>query len=328
VCRQGGRGTAVNRVLLARAVVRVLAVDERRWSDPDWLARALGWVDDRLAELGLARAGDVEQPHVRPWATVLRVPTGAGPVWFKATAFAYEVGTVARLAAHRPEVVPPLLAADPAAGWMLMADGGESLRTVSAREGSLDRWLDVLARYADLQLALADEVPGLLALGVPDRRLATLPAGYARLMDEIDAEPRFRAAAPMVADLADELSGYGLPEVLQHDDLHDGQVFLRAGRHLILDWGDACISHPFFTLSVTMEGMLAWGLDDVEDSLDTAPFRDAYLAPWAERFDGDLVAAVKPALRLGWACRAVNGHIPGDDRSTSARLRMFLDGRA
>jgi hypothetical protein len=305
-----------------------VGVDEKRWRDPAWLARAVGWVDDRLGDLGLARSGAVEQPHVRPWATVLRIPTGAGPVWFKATTFAYEAGIVERLAARRPEVVPPLLAADPAAGWMLMADGGESLRTVTAREGSLDRWLDVLPRYADLQLTLAGDVPGLLALGVPDRRAATLPAAYEQLMDEIDAEPRFRAAAPMVADLAGELSAFGLPEVLQHDDLHDGQVFVRDGRHLILDWGDACVSHPFFTLSVTLEGQLAWGLDDVEDSVDTAPFRDAYLAPWAERFEGDLVAAVKPALRLGWACRAINGHVPGDDSSTLNRLRMFLDGRA
>jgi hypothetical protein len=304
----------------------VLRVDEMRWRDPRWLLTVLTWVDDRLGERGLARTGDVAQPHVRPWATVLRIPTGAGPVWFKASTFAYEAGIVSRLADHRPEVVPPLLAADPVTGWMLMSDGGESLRTVSAREGGLDRWLDVLPRYADLQLALAGEVPELLAIGVPDRRLATLPAAYERLMDEIEAEPRFRAAAPRVAELAEELAAYGLPEVLQHDDLHDAQVFLRDDRHLILDWGDACVSHPFFTLSVTLEGMLAWGLEDVERSLDTTPFRDAYLAPWSARFDGDLAAAVKPALRLGWACRAINGHVPGGEKSTEARLRMFLDG--
>jgi hypothetical protein len=31
-------------------------------------------------------------------------------------------------------------------------------------------------------------------------------------------------------------------------------------------------------------------------------------------------------MRLGWACRAVNGHVPGDERGTVTRLRMFLDG--
>jgi len=129
-----------------------------------------------------------------------------------------------------------------------------------------------------------------------------------------------------VTDLCAELAAYGLPELLQHDDLHDGQVFVRDGHHRVLDWGDACVSHPFFTLSVTLEGVLAWGLDDVANSVDTAPFRDAYLAPFAERFDGDLAAATTTALRLGWAARAVNGHVPGDNEHTFTRLRMFLDG--
>lgn len=47
-----------------------------------WLARAHAWIDARLAALGLARAGDIEQPHVTMWSTVLRVPTQGGPVWF------------------------------------------------------------------------------------------------------------------------------------------------------------------------------------------------------------------------------------------------------
>jgi hypothetical protein len=86
------------------------------------------------------------------------------------------------------------------------------------------------------------------------------------------------------------------------------------------------VSHPFFTLSVTLQGVIAWGLDDVERSEDLGPYRDAYLAPYAERCGGDLVRATDVAMRLGWACRAVNGHVPGDERGTVTRLRMFLDG--
>jgi hypothetical protein len=260
---------------------------------------------------------------------VLRVPTRSGDVWFKATAarLRHEAALVCWIASRRPDAVPPPLAADTETGWMLMADAGEPLRAVIARERSLDRWYDVLPRYAGVQLDLADAVDELLALGVPDMRLATVPAAYEWLLDRIGANGRFRAAAPMVADLCAELASYGLPELLQHDDLHDGQVFVRDGRHLLLDWGDACVSHPFFTLSVTLEGVLAWGPDDIENSVDIAPFRDAYLAPYRQRFDGDLVAATTVALRLGWVCRAVNGHVDGDEERTFTRLRMFLDGR-
>ncbi|SCL53742.1 hypothetical protein GA0070604_2843 [Micromonospora eburnea] len=300
-----------------------------RWRDPEWLTRVQDWIDERLGELAVTRTGPPVQPHVYPWSTVLRVPTDRGDVWFKANTetLRHEGDVVRRIAARRPDVVPPLLAADSAAGWMLMADAGETLRVVTQREQSLDRWRDVLPLYAGVQLDLAEDVDDLLALGVPDLRLATLPKAYERLVDEVGADRRFHDAAPMVADLCEELAGYGLPELLQHDDLHDGQVFVRDGRHLVMDWGDACVSHPFFTLSVTLEGGLAWGLEDVWNSVDTAPFRDAYLAPYAERFAGDLVAAARVALRLGWVCRAVNGHMPGDEERTLTRLRMFRDGR-
>ena len=103
---------------------------------------------------------------------------------------------------------------------------------------------------------------------------------------------------------------------------------MRDGRNLVLDWGDSCVSHPFLSLSVTLEGVIAWGLDDVEDSVDTAPYRDAYLAPFAERYDGDLAAACEIAMRLGWVCRAVNGHLDSETAHTHTRLRMWLDGRA
>jgi hypothetical protein len=304
-------------------------MDAQRWHDPDWLARVHDWIAGRLGELSLTRSGAVEQSHVQPWSTVLRIPTTGGDVWFKATAesLRHEAALVERLAARRPDVLPSLLAVDTANGWTLMGDAGETLRAVTARERSLDRWCDVLPRYAGVQLDLAADVDDLVALGVPDLRLAALPAAYEWLVDVIGAERRFRAAAPMVADLCGELAAYGLPELLQHDDLHDGQIFVRDGRYLLLDWGDACVSHPFFSLSVALEGVLSWGLDDVENSVDTAVFRDAYLVPYAERFPGDLVAATGPALRLGWVCRAINGHVAGDDDATRTRLRMFLDGR-
>ena len=100
------------------------------WEDPAWVARAHGWIADRLGELGLTRTGEIEQPHVRDWSTVMRVPTDAGDLWFKANTavLAYEAGLVSLLAQRRPDVVPPLLAWDAGNGWMLMADAGTMLR--------------------------------------------------------------------------------------------------------------------------------------------------------------------------------------------------------
>jgi hypothetical protein len=57
---------------------------EQKWREPGFVEAATAWVDARLADLGRLRTGEPEQPHVTDWSTVLRVPTDAGDVWFKA----------------------------------------------------------------------------------------------------------------------------------------------------------------------------------------------------------------------------------------------------
>jgi hypothetical protein len=298
------------------------------WLDPVWKGSAHLWIERQLSTLGITRTGEIEQPHVRVWSTVMRIPTDSGTVWFKANmdALRHEAAVAETLSEHQPDLVPPLLAVDRDRGWMLMPDAGETLRDVIARERSLDRWFDVLPRYARLQLDCASDVEGLLAEGVPDLRLPALPGRYQQLVEHVDVGDRFRDATAYVGELCEQLAAYGIAETIQHDDLHDAQVFVRDDRQQVMDWGDACISHPFCTLSVTLEGVIAWGLDDETNAVDVTPYRDAYLEPFTAEYGTDLSAATDIALRLGWACRAVNGHIPGDDDPTRARLRMFLDG--
>ena len=303
-----------------------------RWRDPAFLDAAHAWIAARLVEDDRAVVGTIEQPHVTDWSTVMRVPTADGPVWFKANdeSMRHEVAVTALLAPLSAGRVPVPLAGDTQTGWLLMADAGPRLRDVVPQERSLQRWHDVLEAYARIQLACEDEVDALLAAGLPDRRLPTLPEAYDALLAQLgDVDPRLPDAGA-IADLCEQLAAFGVRETVQHDDLHDGQVFLGDGVHQVLDWGDACVSHPFFTLSVTLEGVIAWGVDDEEGSEDLEPYLAAYLRPYAERYpltEADLREAAAVAMRLGWICRAVNGHLPQDPGQTHTRLRMFLDGR-
>jgi hypothetical protein len=306
------------------------------WTDPLWLAEAREWISEQVARLGLGAVGVIDQVHVQPWSTVMRVPTERGDVYFKAntTALQHEAAVVTFLAAHRPDCVPAPLAVDLERGWMLMIDAGERLRGIVQRERDLSCWLEILPLYAGVQIDLADDAGELVALGAPDLRLSTLPSRFEQLLEDLvelpaDDRRRLDRSVSWVREKCVELAGYGLTETIQHDDFHDGQVYVRDGRYLLLDWGDACVSHAFFSLAVTLGGVLSWGLDDVQDSVDVGPFRDAYLepfAPLAER--ADLEAACAIAMRLGWVCRAVNAHLTGSEAGdTHARLRMFLDGR-
>ncbi|HVN61272.1 MAG TPA: hypothetical protein VMT59_08400 [Gaiellaceae bacterium] len=258
-----------------------------QWNDAAWLAEAHAWI---LAELGDAVTGPIEQPHVRAWSTVLRVPTDGGPVWFKANmpVLSREAAIVSVLARRRPDCVPELLAADLERGWMLQADGGTRLR-----EAGVDAacWKDVLPLYAGLQLDTAEDRTALLEAGAPDRTLAVLPTLYDELVAGESAE--LCALTPRVEELCAELAGLGLPETVQHDDLHDGQIFVRDGRYRFFDWAEACVSHPFFTMTVTLQ-----------DGLER--FRDAYLEPWTRIAPREeLEAAFPTALVLGGICRAL-----------------------
>jgi Phosphotransferase enzyme family len=315
------------------------------WTEPDWLESVHDWIRSQLERLGLEPAGEIEQPHIRPWSTVLRVPTDGGDVWFKASmpTQAFEVAVVETLAVRRPDLVPRLLAADLKRGWMLQGDGGTRLREILEQTGDFDVWLEILPLYAQLQMDVAVDRDRLLAAGVPDRLLASLPGQFEQVLTDAEAletltqdeRRRLAALAPRIEAECRELAAYGLPETIQHDDLHDGQVFVRDGRFLFFDWGDACVSHPFYTLVVTL-AVLAHRLELDHDAPELDRFRDAYLEPWTRfRPRGELEQAYPLAYRLGVLCRGLTWRsvvavLPQPLRDDEAdavpeRLRMLLE---
>ena len=101
------------------------SVSELPWTSPEWLSEATAWIRER-ADV----AGDIEQPHVRWWSTVLRVPTTDGDLYFKAVSaiHVFEAALTGLLAELQPRRVPELVAMDAKRGWMLMRDGGTRLR--------------------------------------------------------------------------------------------------------------------------------------------------------------------------------------------------------
>jgi hypothetical protein len=177
------------------------------WGSAAWRSLAGEWVDARLADAGRRRTGPVEQPHLRPWATVLRVPvdgggTGGpggtgGTVWMKAAGpgTAFEAGLCDLLARVVPDRVLVPLATDPGRGWMLLPDGGPPLGERLDGAALADEMVAALVAYGRLQLDLAPHVDEMLALGVADMRPAAMPGRYAEAV----------AATGTPADLAPTL---------------------------------------------------------------------------------------------------------------------------
>ena len=287
------------------------------WAGASWRAEALAWIDEQLDRLGRPRTGDVAQPHLRPWSTVMTVPTQAGTVWFKASGpgTAYEPRLLLALAGWDTPMLLSPLAVDPARAWMLLPDGGMRLRDRLEGGAGVDEWLRILPAYASLQRGLADRSAALIELGVPDLGPAVMPGLFARLMEDPEAglddadRDRLHHLLPEYVAWCATLAASGIESSLQHDDLHDGNVFVApagAGSAVddrIFDWGDAVVAHPFGTLLATLRSIASRDAD--LDRTELLRLRDAYLEPWtAEQPRPALNETVAVALRVGAVGRA------------------------
>jgi hypothetical protein len=235
----------------------------------------------------------------RAWATTLRVTVGGATLWFKACqpVQAFEPRLTAELARRWPDRLPRVLGFDEARAWLLTADAGAAIGTLG---NDPEIWLRALPRYAELQLGEAARAGEHLALGVPDLRLERLPGEFDRLLQaDLPLGPtalaRLRAFAPRFRLLCEDLAGAGVGPSIQHDDLHVNGLFVRDGELRFLDWGDASIAPPFFSLVVTF-----WFLERqnglARDDPWFARLRDAYLEPWG---GSDLREAFALAFRIG-----------------------------
>ena len=237
------------------------------------------WLRERVQP-----AGAIELAHERPWSTVYRVPVEGGVVWFKACneVQAFEPRLSAELHSRWPGLVGEVLAYDEGNAWLLLADAGDLIGPAT------EPWLELLPRYAELQRGEAEHASEHLANRVPGLAVATLPERYAELLEhdlpvELPRETHFE-------QLCDELAAAGLPETIQHDDLHRNNVYERNGRLRLLDWGDSSVSHPFFSLVVTFR-LVA----------ESSRLRDAYLEPWG----AGLEQVFELALRVGAVAYAI-----------------------
>lgn len=289
------------------------------WEQPDWQAEAHAWIRSTLAKNDLQLTGEIEQPHIRPWSTVMNIPSNTGILYFKASAsvFAHETALTNYLAKFRPQLFPELIAVDPERSWMLMRDSGTPLRHFVRTDKSIERWQKVMPLYVDLQKDLTPHIDDLLALGVIDRRLVKLPALFETLIaDEesmlLDTEDslttkeysRLKRSIPEFTALCEKLASYGIPETIHHDDFHDANIFIKDEQVIFTDWGESAVTHPFFTLVVIMRSV------DNSFGMDFSPqselVRDMYLEHWTSYAPLEqLRSIVQLAQRIGYVNRAL-----------------------
>ena len=266
------------------------------WYNPDWQKQAHEWIRAEAQRNSIQLTGEIEQNHAYAWSTVMRVPSSAGMLFFKATASetTYEIALTEKMAGWFPDCMPDLVAVDTTRGWMLMRDGGEQLRASIRPTQDIKPWEPVITQYAELQIGLAEHVDEILALGIPDHRPSALPALYTQLLADtaslmIDQEKGLTSAefqqlqklTPRFEQICKDLSALGIPDSLNHGDFHDGNVLLKNGRVTFFDWGDANVTQPFVSLRTFFVSIeIALKLDDYAFTPEMSQLLERYLEAW------------------------------------------------
>jgi hypothetical protein len=247
-------------------------------------------------------SGPIEVIKERPWSLVAKVPTADGPLWFKENrgGTRYETYLLAALSRWVPDAVLTPVALDHERGWSLQPDGGSTIHESDATPDPR-RWEALLSAHAGLQRRLAKRAAEMVAAGVPDQRPETLMAQFDRL-------PVPPAVLPLRARLQERcaaLANSAVPASLQHDDLHDNNVFT-SGK--VFDWGDASVSHPFAVLLVSLR-VAARQFDAGPGDPRLARIRDAYLEGWSDLADrAALIRDAEDAVELAKIGRAISWH--------------------
>lgn len=243
---------------------------------PAWSEQTKAWV----AAQGISITGEVTEPHHTPRSTALRLRTSEGIIWLTVASGvpSPEPRLLQALAAYdAPHVLRPL-AVDADRGWLLLPDGGPTLRSVLDRDPDLGQWERALPRYAELQRAVERRaLPGTV-----DQRPERLPALLDGLLGTVGIDaallPDLRALQPRFTSWCDELASSAVLPTLEHGALHDGNVFTQL---LFFDFKDAALACPLSSLLVTLRSVAArWSLEPGAPELRR--LRDSYLEAWTD----------------------------------------------
>ena len=275
------------------------------YARPGGIAADLRWADAALHARGRQRVGRPQQHRTWNLSCVHRLTLDDGATaWLKVVPsfFAHE-GAMLKFMHESATAtrVPTLLGLDPDNGRVLLEHvDGPLLWGVP-----IERWVDVIDAHVATQVALRERADELLALGAPDGRNDAFLAAIARLTGRADVRncvpggllaPLDALVDSLPATLA-VLEACGVPTTLVHGDLHPGNVLGSSAGPVVLDWGDACVAHPFFDLPALCHGM---------PEADHAAIEQRFIDAWQAELPGaDAARAAVLMKPLSALCKAL-----------------------
>ena len=251
----------------------------------------LKWAEDYLVENGHTISKPFEVVRETPWSKVMRCESASGWIYLKQMApqFSGEPALIEFLHKNVTTCMPKVVATNN--HCFLVYDAGDPLRDLLKTHYDTDLATHALITYAHIQRASIKHVDALNTLGVRDWRVAKLSQLYLELIKQTElltAEglsnteiENLHNFYPKIYSMCAELSSYGIPETIDHGDFQDNNLLIQNNYLTINDWGDACISHPFFSMVAFLDSAKRnHGLAETDASY--VYLQNTYLDIWLE----------------------------------------------
>jgi hypothetical protein len=231
-----------------------------------WFRELRGWVEAVIEPLGFHLNGNVRQLNASPSFCLLRFETDGPALWFKAVGEPNqkEFLVTCRLARLFPNHIPVVLAARPKwNAWLTREAPGQLL--CEAREDAL--WQRAASALAELQIDSIDHGARILEAGARDlgatalskliqpfmESMAELMEGQTKVPPASLGRDELLLLGDSIQSALDGLEALGIPETLGHLDLNPGNLIVSPSRCTFLDWAEAYVGNPFFSLEYLRE---------------------------------------------------------------------------
>ena len=298
--------------------------------------RISAWVEQQLRPLGLRLDGNFRQLQATASFALIRFGTNRGAVWFKAVGVPNlrEFSITRSLTAAFPQYLPELLAAKTDwNAWLTSEAPGQGLFESSDPA----TWCRAAEVLAELQIASLQHTPELLAADAhdvrPEKLLSAVDPFFLVMEETMQAQTRttvpklskqeIRTVGERVTEALLELEEAGIPEALNHLDLNPCNVVVSTSSCTFLDWAEAAVGNPFFSLEYLRQQFLQVFPGPVEAERD---FTHAYANRWkpilGEKITGDWLRLMPLTAAFAFAASTLSWNDP--KMSQRPKVAAFL----
>lgn len=286
------------------------------------ITKIIHWTEERLLSNGITIKNPPEHILATPWSNVLRFSTSNGYIYLKQTGSALflEPAIMQILYNKFQANVPIVVDINKDLNCFFMKDYGNPLRESLKRNFQPDLLCQGIKKYTHIQRDVENHIKTFIELGVPDWRLEKLPILYKQLISKeaLLIEDGMMATElntlhelySKFASLCELLSSYKIPETLDHGNFNDNNILIENNTNnmTIIDWGEAVITHPFFSLAYCLRNAASHhSLKETDKAY--LELQNACLESWQEiEQKNNLLAAILLAKQLLPVYLALGGY--------------------